>query len=281
MSLSSTPDGLDVAAQLFRWPKHLRRLHIDTGPGYGFETDLCLLFNALQVQGHSLEAIDISVLTDRMGPTIDLSRFTALKTLKMSWWSLDTKELTSVEAFAKGLLAPELVQLTWQFNVNDQSQPRASALSEAATNWIREFGRSVARNNTKLQYIRIKFFPEISEDDTDSGWDSLETIKDELASSGIELDFNRPFGSKEGFQKVIQDMRDSSAEYDRRVAQEKAEEEAAKALQPKGILIDYKEWLARNPELAEPLPEEPIFASGEFHLIEGKDIRDYFQAPAT
>lgn len=230
-----------------------------------------MFFEKLAIHGDTLDAIDIGFLDDKIGPSIDLSPFTALKTLTLSWWSLGPEPLIFAESLAEGLLAPGLVELIWQLNAHEQTQASVDALGETAIAWIHEFGRFAARQNTKLKLMRIEFVPELWGYSDYYPWDFLQPVKADLAGRGIELAFDHPFGSKQKYFDYMQGMRNSTADYDERVA----EEETAETRQAGGVLIDYEDWLERS---YEPLPGEADFASGEFHLIEGKDIRDYFLA---
>lgn len=199
MSFSNCSDGFNVTAQLLRLPKHLKRVTFSAQAGYGYHTQLGLIFKAMEIQADSLEAVNLSYMDDKIGSTIDLSRFEALKTLKMSWWSLtqDPDSLAFDEALAKGLLGPALEDLTLEFNVNEQSQPGVNSLSEAGITWIHEFGRLAAREQTKLKRICIDFHPEeCGMSDSYYPWDPLELVKDDLATRGIELHFKHPYGDR-------------------------------------------------------------------------------------
>lgn len=271
MSFSNCSDGFNVTAQLLRLPKHLKRVTFSAQANYGYSTQLGLIFKAMELQSDSLEAVDLGYMDDKIGSTIDLSPFAALKTLEMSWWSLTSSPdpLVFNEALAKGLLGPALEDLTLEFNINEQSQPGVSSLGEAAITWIHEFGRLAAREQTKLKHIRINFHPEeYGMSDLYYPWDPLELVKEDLATCGIELHFEHPYGNKQGFLDYVKGMRDQEAEWERELAEEnKARAEIARD----DVDGEEEQWMQ----------EQADFASGEFYLTEGNDIRQYLVAPET
>lgn len=222
ISLSNCYDGLPVTAQLLRLPKHLKRLSCSAQAGYGYGSELRILFQALEIHSDSLEHVDLSYMDDFVGH-IDLSPFTALKTLKMSWWSLRPEPTEFCEPLAKGLLGPALEELTLAFNIREQSQPGVEALSQTCIAWIHGFGRFAAQQKTKLERIRIEFHPEeCGMDDSYYPWDLLDAVKDDLAKREIELIFKHPYGDKEGFLNHVQSLRDEIAQWERELEEEKA-----------------------------------------------------------
>lgn len=275
-------DKLKGVTQILRWPKSLKRLTFKAQAGHGYQTDLRFLFETLSIQGDSLEVLNIGYMDDKIESHLDLSHFTALRTLTMSRWSFPYKDLEFSQSLAKGLLAPELVEFCWNFNVIEQTQPDLSDLTAEAVTWIHKFGLFAAQQGAKLKRIEIKFQPEIHGISKVYTWELLDPVKDDLALHGIELNFDRPFATKQAFLDYMQDMRDDEASWERNDEEEAEAERARQARMPKDILISYQEWIRRSPEnAATPEEEEPDFFSREFHLVEGKDIREYFPlAPA-
>ncbi|CEJ87380.1 hypothetical protein VHEMI04397 [[Torrubiella] hemipterigena] len=269
-------------AQILRWPKSLKRLKVEAQAGYGYQTDLRFFFEALSIQGDSLEELHIGYLDDKIGSHLDLSPFTALRTLTVSRWSFPYRDLEFSESLAKGLLAPQLVEFYWNFNMIEQTQPDLSSLTAESVTWIHKFGLFAAKQGAKLKRIKIKFEPQIEGISEVYTWELLDPVKEDLALHGIELDFDRPFATKQAFLDYMQGMRDDEAYWERKDEEEAEAERARKARMPKDILISYQEWIRRSPEnAATPEEEEPDFSSREFHLVEGKDIREYFPlAPA-
>lgn len=255
MSLSNCYDGLPVTAQLLRLPKHLKRLECSAQAGYGYGSELRLLFQALEIHRASLEIhrdsleyVDLSYMDDPIGQ-INLTPFTALKTLKMSWWSLRPETEEFSELLAKGLLGPALGELTLEFNIYEQSQPGVDALSKTCIAWIHDFGRFAARQGTKLERILIKFRPEeCGMDDSFYPWDLLDAVKDDLATHGIELIFRHPYGSKEEFLKYVQGLRDEIAQWEREIEEERAtnakaeRDEAAMEVAVSGLADGEESW---------------------------------------
>lgn len=271
---------------MLQLPKHLKQVKFSAQANYGYKTELGLIFKALQIHGDCLEAVDLGYMDDSIGQAIDLSPFTALKTLEMSWWSLTrgSEEVIFDAALARGLLGPALEELVWQFNVDEQTQPDFNALSEADITWIHEFGRFAAREHTKLKRIRIKFWPErCGMSDSYYAWDSLDLVNDDLATRGIELHFKHPYGNKQGFLDYMQRLRDEETEWERereeenRVRAEIARDEAAMAQKVWNHVDNLFGDLDGDED--QWMPEKADFASGEFYLTEGKDIRQYLVAP--
>lgn len=264
--------------QLLHLPKGLKRLEIHAQSGYGYRKDLSLLFQQLAIQADSLESIDIGHLDDKIESIIDLSPFSALRSLTMSRWSFRYDELTFSADLAKGLLAPQLSEFFWQFNIDDQTQPNMEAINESCVSWIHQFGLLAARQHAKLKRIKILFYPETSHPDHSYSWDLLDPVRDDLALRGIDFDFTRPYASKQEYLNSMQNLRECYAEDERERAQEEEAVNALKALVPADVFIDYDQWLGRSPGNGSPVEEEPNFFAGDFHLTEGRDIRGYFPA---
>ncbi|CEJ86167.1 hypothetical protein VHEMI04028 [[Torrubiella] hemipterigena] len=207
-------DGLEAAAQLIRWPQALRHVKIEAQAGYGYKTTLNQLFNALAIHHSSLETIDIGYMDDKIGPGIDLSHFIALRKLTMSRWSFRDAQLESCPSLARGILAPELKEFVWEFNVNEQSQPWPMALNESCIAWIHKFGQFAAEQHAKLNRIVIRFEPEWYGDWGSYPWEALGPVKRDLASCGIELHFESSVASKEAYEKVAQGLRDDAARWE-------------------------------------------------------------------
>lgn len=263
----------------------MKHVKIDAQAGYGFKTNLDQLFNAFALHGSSLETIDIGYLDDKIEQRINLRHFIALRKLTMSRWSFRDEQLEFCRSFARGILAPELREFIWEFNIHEQSQPGPMDLDERCISWIHKFGQFAAERHMKLKRILIRFRPEVYGDWGSYPWDSLWPVKEDLASCGIELHFDSPVANKEAYETVAQGLRDDAARWEREFREETAKQE--QQLRDEAIrdtrdiadrILDYATWLERNPEKAVAVEEEPDFSDDRFYLIEGKDIRQYFDS---
>lgn len=215
MSLSNCSDGFNVAVQLFRLPKRLERLEISAEFACSYNTEICEVFKALEMHGDSLKAVDLGYLDCSIGLYMDLSPFTVLKTLKLSWWSIGIKWTPVIfeKPLGRGLLGPALEELTLQFNSRGaEMDPTVEDLSKQGIAWIHEFGRFAARRESKLKRIRIEFYV------NESGlvesyypWELLESAKRDLAGHGIELDFENPYEDKQQYLDYAKQVREHSA----------------------------------------------------------------------
>ncbi|KAI1205278.1 uncharacterized protein F4807DRAFT_443435 [Annulohypoxylon truncatum] len=252
LELSDYEENAKATRALIRWPRKLRRFHFESFYNNRHYMDLTMFGNWLSIHKEALEEIYIGYLSGgSKGKIIDLSRFTALKSLTLSRYSF-SDDLKSCATDASLMLAPNLETFTWSFSIYDQHCESWDAIGEKEELWLQQLAKIAASRPTPLKRIHITFDPDYWGYRIEDGypWDRLDRVKESCRQLNIELTYTKPaLTKKEWLEHVAEEERISEAQAQR----ERGEGEGV------------GEGVEEGSESEEPKKNK-----------EGRDIREYF-----
>ncbi|KAI1095072.1 hypothetical protein F5B19DRAFT_443250 [Rostrohypoxylon terebratum] len=247
LELSDYEENAEATRALIRWPRKLTRFHFESSYNNHHYMDLTMFGLWLSVHKEVLQEISIGYLSSgSKGKMIDLSQFTALKSLTLSRY-LFSDDLKYYIEDAALVLAPNLETFTWSFSVYDQHCESWDAIGEAEESWLQQFARIAASTRPSLKRIHIIFDPDYWGYRIEDGypWDRLDRVKDSCRQLNIELTYTKPALTKKEWLDHVTEIQMTS---ELRIGEQRGGNE-------EGIQ-----------------PNEPE------KTLEGRDIRDYFAA---
>ena len=104
------------------------------------------------------------------------------------------------------VLGPSLKIFGWDFNIYDQHNEIWTDFGEPEAYWLRELAGKAISRKAALKTIKIQFSPDHWGTNEDMGypWGRMNNVRDQmLRPNGIDLVYNGPVISKEGWLKHI------------------------------------------------------------------------------
>ncbi|KAK4209819.1 hypothetical protein QBC37DRAFT_390973 [Rhypophila decipiens] len=186
------------------------RDHGDWNAGWSLPT----IFSLLRHQARTLRTIDIGILYTGHGgnlETVNLSGFTSLEELTLSYWDIEvdtrtsdgswTSHLPINEGHAAILSAPKLKRFTLCFDqISRMGSQSLASFGEEQENWLRELVLDAARGQPKasLRHVHLDYRP-VPERMKPKGvevwpWARINRVRDldEVKRAGIEITYVTP-----------------------------------------------------------------------------------------
>lgn len=213
LSIHRYEESAAALKQLIQWPAslvHFQLLDWWSNPDY---IDLPMLGAWLSIHNKTLKTIEIGNLSvDGRGMLFDLSKFTKLEVLTLSWSQMergfweDEEEQVVVEEDDDLLLAPNLHTLVLQFGTGDEGTECWDYFGKKEEEWIREFAKIAIARKAALRTIQISFNPSPQSFKEECGypWDRMDRIHNEIQPHGLEIEYNDPCFTKEEWVEYVQ-----------------------------------------------------------------------------
>jgi hypothetical protein len=130
------------------------------------------------------------------------SDFPNLERLTLSRWQMVDLELSSV--VADELISPKLAYFGWDFGIYDQHNEAWTAFGDREEHWLREFARTAVKRKSALREIYVDFNPDFWATSEADGypWDRMDSIRDEVAPSGLKVAYSRPCVTREAWLEI-------------------------------------------------------------------------------
>lgn len=244
MEIVNSPSPPAVVQRLLRWPKALQAFKYQEcdAPYTGkIALSLPVLWRELVEYSATLETLELGFLEKATPPhphqpdlpsppseldaeewaafsaisdseIIDLSSFTALRSLSLSRRSFPCTGLTFDEGARAGLLVPRLESFIWTFEHRGKSDDTLSCIGPEEEAWLRDFGVcAVERKHSRLRDIFVEYEPaaEIASwvEDTarvaEYPWDRLRRVADDLRPHGVQLSYPKPNCTREKWEEIV------------------------------------------------------------------------------
>ncbi|KAK3377086.1 hypothetical protein B0T24DRAFT_235111 [Lasiosphaeria ovina] len=203
LRLSNFQDGPENLRRLLLFPAKLEEFsfasfRLDrTGPW-----NLSVVASALSPHKSTLRSLLVGSLGEKSGSLtgVDLSEFTRLEELSLSYWATGSEAGTEAQ-----LLAPGLRAFSWSFHLEDQQSESYFDFQEPQEKWLRTLVHTAVEERVPLRKLQITFVP------SDYGkpgearpkewpWDCMDrVVGKEMQDLGVTLSHGEPTISRKDF----------------------------------------------------------------------------------
>jgi len=163
---------------------------------------LSAMANAVFPHRETLRTLLIGSLPECSMADFDLSEFTALEELGLSYWATGCEAGTEAQ-----LLAPHLRKFIWSFHAEEEQSESYFDFQKPQETWLRTFVHTAVHRGVPLREIHITFDP------SDYGkpgearpsewpWDCMERIGGEMRAVDMSLSYDKPSISRQAFYEL-------------------------------------------------------------------------------
>ncbi|RDW68998.1 uncharacterized protein DSM5745_08758 [Aspergillus mulundensis] len=212
MSLQSAPiisprlsvyeETSEALERLIKWPKSLIKFGLKEVDIHDLSVDLPTLTSWLHMHKDSLEEMETGPLSfSGTRLLFDATAFVHLKRLTLSWWQVcgykeqRHEDLRFRQEVADLLLAPSLITIVFDFQVEREGLPDWPDFQEPEERWLRQLARAAISKKAALRTIGIIFYPSLDGDlrkEYGYPWDCMYRLDNLISKRGMSIGHTEP-----------------------------------------------------------------------------------------
>jgi len=218
LSISDYEGSPTALAGFLTWPKALEEFKFFDLNHNCHCWDLQTLQQLLHPHRSSLKSLTIGSLIRGGQSFLDLSEFSDLEMLKLSFWSTDHS--LAFDFFAV-LAAPKLHTFTYDFTFEDEDCVCFRDFTKAEVKWLCKLAEVAFSENFALRRIHLIFDPVGYISSYSSyehrmtlkyPWDLIDEVRDVAKGYGIQVSYTEPCMTKLEFQKALREANKNAEE---------------------------------------------------------------------
>ncbi|RDW68997.1 uncharacterized protein DSM5745_08757 [Aspergillus mulundensis] len=179
---------------LINWPQSLIIFRFVYKGLVHDSTILPMILKGLSVHRETLKEIDIRSLRIRKRGSLDLSKFSALRTLTLPQAAIRCSDGLAAFDDIRVLLPSNLLTFRLDYAIDDRHDESAKDFGENEEQVIRTLALAAVTAKAALRTIEIEFIPSLSKCKVEDGypWDRMNRIKEEMEPHGIRVVCPKP-----------------------------------------------------------------------------------------